>query len=97
MYIIKETFQAKPGKAKDLVNIFKKTEVHFLEMGAKSMRILTDFVASYWTVVIEFEVNEISDYVSMYNDKAKSQQVGSIMSGYMDLVVGGHREMYKIE
>jgi hypothetical protein len=97
MYVIREVFQTKPGKAKNLVEIFKNTKPHFLEMGAANMRILTDFVATYWTVVIEFEVSEINDYVSMYDNKPKSEQVGAIMNGYMDLVLGGHREMFKIE
>ena len=97
MYIIREVFQTKPGKAKDLVSIFKQTEVHFVEMGANNLRILTDFVANYWTVVVEFEVNAVNDYVTMYDNKPKSAEVGAIMSGYMDLVQGGHREIFKLE
>ena len=97
MYIVREVFQTKPGKAKDLVHIFKNTKPDFLEMGAKEVRILTDFVANYWTVIMEFEVDEINDYLNMYANKPKSDKVGAKMKGYMDFVIGGHREMFKVE
>jgi hypothetical protein len=97
MFIVREVFQAKPGKAKDLVAVFKNAKPHFLNMGAKGLRIMTDFVANYWTVVIEFEINEIQDYVSMYDIKDASEQVGMAMKGYMEYVQGGHREMFKVE
>ncbi len=54
MYLIREVFQAKPGKAKDLVKMFKAAMVHFQkEQGISNVKVMTDVVSNYWTVVVE--------------------------------------------
>ena len=65
MYVIRDIFTTYPGKAKNLVKIFKEFSTHFSEEDKGKMRIMTDVVANYWTVVIETEVNELNDYFGM--------------------------------
>ena len=44
MYLIREVFQAKPGRAKDLVKMFKQAISHFKKMAdAKNMKVLTEY------------------------------------------------------
>ena len=97
MHIVRDVFQAKPGKAKNLVEIFKTTSPHIEALGARNIRVLTDTAANYWTVVWEFEVDSVGDYFTMLNNKDGAKKVGAAMHGYMDLVQGGHREIFKIE
>jgi len=97
MNIIRDVFKTKPGKAKDLVKIFKNTNPHIEEIGIRNTRILTDTVAGYWTVVWEFEVDKLGDYFAMFDNPEIAKKVRSTMEGYMDLVEGGHREIFKIE
>ena len=61
MYVVRDVFKAKPGKAKQLVQMFKEAEPYFLTRGISKIRVLTDVVSTYWTVVWEFEVNQIND------------------------------------
>lgn len=97
MYVVRDVFNAKPGKAKNLVEIFKNTSPHIESIGASNIRILTDTVSNYWTVVWEFQVDSVNDYFNMLNNKDNAAKVGAAMQGYMDFIQGGHREIFKVE
>lgn len=98
MYLIREVFQAKPGKAKDLVKMFKQAAPHFEKMGEmKNMKILTDAVATYWTVVVESETENMDSFFSNMRSATMSDELKEIMKGYMDCVTGGHREIFIVE
>ena len=49
MYLVRDTFKCKPGKAKELVNKFKQTIPFMEEQNLKNTKILTDVVSNYWT------------------------------------------------
>jgi hypothetical protein len=53
MYLIRDTFQCKPGMAKELVKKFKQTIPFMQEQNLKDARIMTDVVSNYWTVVLD--------------------------------------------
>jgi hypothetical protein len=97
MFVIRDVFQAKPGKAKALVEVFKKSNDY---LRSKQMvgnaRVLTDFVGTYWTVVTETEVEDLTQYTNMVRGFTSSPEVGEIFKGYMDLVEGGHREIFQV-
>jgi hypothetical protein len=98
MYLIREVFQAKPGKAKDLVKMFKAAAPHFAKMGDMSnMRVMTDVVSTYWTVIVESETDNIAGFFSNMRSATMSDELKDIMKGYMDCVEGGRREMFLIE
>jgi hypothetical protein len=94
MYLVREVFQTKPGKAKDLVKIMKEAGKHMAGMG--KTRIMTDAVANYWTVIIEMEVESLAEWEKMAGTIQKPE-VKEIMKDYMTLLEGGHREIFKIE
>ncbi len=98
MYQIREVFQAKPGKAKDLVKMFKQAAPHFEKtQGVKKVNVLTDIVSTYWTVVIEMETEDIGDFFTNLRSATMSDELKDIMKGYMDCVEGGKREIFMIE
>ena len=97
MYLVRDIFNAKPGKAKDLVAKFKQLEPYMKEVGMKGMRVMTDAVADYWTVVAESEVESLDEYFDMGRRERGNEKMGEIMQGYMDLVEGGRREVFRIE
>ena len=57
MYIIRETFTARPGKASSLARLFK--EIMADVVGLK-FRVLTDYVGEFNTVVMETEVDDFA-------------------------------------
>ncbi len=97
MYQIREVFQAKPGKAKDLVKMFKQAAPHFEKMGSKNTKVLTDIVSTYWTVIVESETEDMAGFFSNMRSATMSDELKDIMKGYMDCVEGGRREIFMIE
>ena len=96
MYVVRDTFQCKPGKAKDLVNIFKQTIPIMEEYNYKNPRILTDMVSNYWTVILELEVESLAEFENRRGFTSRPE-VKEIMKDYMSLVEGGNREIFKVE
>ncbi len=97
MYLVRNVFAAKPGKAKELATQFKSAAPHFTAAGIHNVRILTDRVAAFWTVVVEYEVEDVNAYFELGPNLSEKPQVGEIMKGYRDLVDGGYRQVFTIE
>ncbi|MGE0635381.1 MAG: hypothetical protein AB7G44_02140 [Bacteroidia bacterium] len=98
MYLIRELFNAKPGKAKELVKKFKQAIPHFEKTeGGKNYKIMTDAVSTYWTVVMEYEVEDMGAYFSDLRGSTATPELQEIMKGYTELVEGGKREVFLIE
>jgi hypothetical protein len=98
MYLIREVFKTKPGKAKELVKKFKLCVPLFEKSGeGKNFKIMTDITGPYWTVVFEFETDDIGKFITSLRSGPSDPQFGEIMKGYLDLVEGGHREIFILE
>ena len=98
MYIIHETFHAKPGKAKELVKKFKAAIPLFEQtQEAKNFRVLTDVASNYWTVIMTCEVADIGAFVGTLRSATSVPELQEIMKGYLDLVEGGKREIFLLE
>jgi len=97
MFLVRNVFRTKPGKATELVKIFKNAEQYLPEFGVQNTKILTDVSASFWTVVLQSEVENLNDYVDMAKKVSKQPKIGEAMKGYMDLVNEGYREIFRIE
>lgn len=94
MYVIRDIFNTKPGKAKELVAMFKKS-IPFLKKEGINSRVMTDTVAAYWTVIFESETDDLGKYFGMAQKRIPEMEAA--MKGYMDLVNGGRREIFKVE
>ena len=97
MYVVRDVFRCKPGHSKSVAERFKKSQPLMQKMkGFVSARVLIDYVASYWTVVLEVEVKSLEDFEMQMNEYSASPEFREAMKGYMDEVDGGHREIFKI-
>ena len=93
MYVVRDIFNTKPGKAKELVAKFKKV-IPEMEKGGFKCRVMTDIVAAYWTVVVEVQTESLEKY---FAPQARNPEMEEAMKGYMELLNGGHREIFKVE
>ena len=93
MIVIRNVFHCKPGQAKNLVKMIKQTFADNPQM--PKSRIMTDLSASFWTVVLETEAPSLEEFEKQMGSTTDSRR--SAMDGYMDLVTGGYREIFKIE
>ncbi len=97
MLLIRDVFHCKPGKSRQLAEMFKKTIPSMEKLdGFRNPRVLLDFVAGYWTVVLESEVDSLERFESHMTAFGSRPELREALAGYMDLVVGGEREIYKI-
>ena len=97
MYLIRDVFRCRPGKAKILVEKLRATiPATQSGDGFRNCRILVDYVATYWTVVMEGEVESLEQFDHHMANYATRPEIQEAMSGYLDLVEGGHREIFRI-
>ncbi|MFY0650862.1 MAG: hypothetical protein JXQ96_02455 [Cyclobacteriaceae bacterium] len=97
MYLVRDIFRAKPGRSKMLVELFKSAIPHIKSSGVVNSRVFTDASGDFWTVVWEFEVEEISNYFEMSRQVDTNSAVYDSLEGYKDHVIEGRREIFKIE
>jgi heme-degrading monooxygenase HmoA len=97
MYVVRDVFRCKPGRSKSVAERFKKNfPLMQKTKGFVSARVLVDSVTSYWTVVLELEVESLADFERQMTDYSTNPEFREAMKGYMDEVDGGHREIFKI-
>lgn len=97
MYVVRDIFRCKPGKAKELAERFKRA-MPLMERDDRfrNNRVMVDAVAGYWTVVLQSDVESLSDFERHLVEFGSREDVRAIMSGYMELVDGGHREIFRV-
>ena len=93
MYVVRETFTAKPGMASKLAKMFREVSS---EMPGVKSRVLTDFVSDYNTVVWEVEMKELADFEKMMKEYATKPDLGKKMAGYTEMWQTGKREIYRV-
>ncbi len=98
MLIIREVFTAKPGQASKLAKLCKKGF-----SGDPNMRVMTDMVGDFNTVVIETQVNSLAEfekqmeeYKSGKPDPKMDPKVAEEMSKYTEMYLTGRREIFQI-
>jgi hypothetical protein len=98
MLIIREVFTAKPGQASKLAKLFKKAMG-----GEQNIRIMTDMVGNYNTVVVEQQVKtlaefekQMEEYRSGKPDEKMDPKVAEEMSKYTEMYLTGRREVFQI-
>ncbi|MEZ5332432.1 MAG: hypothetical protein R2991_10355 [Thermoanaerobaculia bacterium] len=96
MYVVRNVFECKPGKAGELAEKMRAAGPHLAEVGIVNRRILTDTAAGFWTVVVETEVENVADYFEALGRRSDNPALAEAMAGYMDLVTGGRREIWQL-
>lgn len=93
MFVIRETFTAKPGKASALAAMFKEV---MGEMTSLKTRVMTDYIAGFNTVVLETEVQDLGVFEKELEKYMSRQDLRDKMRGYTDMYQEGRREVYKV-
>src|SRR4051812_1590317 len=97
MFVVRDVFKCKPGQAKNLIEKFKKSMAMMdKDIGPSNHRILVDYVTTYWTVVLEADVEDIDQFSRGLQAWGERADVREVMSGYMGLVDNGYREIFKV-
>ena len=97
MFMVRDVFRCKPGKAKELAARFKEL-IPDMERNDRfrNCRVMVDAVAEYWTVVLEADFERLEDFEQHMSGFGQRDEVRRVMAGYMELVDGGSREIYRL-
>ncbi|MGC2236252.1 MAG: hypothetical protein WA584_08830 [Pyrinomonadaceae bacterium] len=93
MFLIRNVFKCKPGQAKNLIEHLQKS---MSLMDGVKYRILVDHVATFWTVVLEIEFEDLAGHEKQLSEYGSRADVQEAMSGYLDSVESGYREIFRI-
>ena len=97
MYVVRDVFRCKPGHSKSVAEKFKSALPFMKKMkGFKGGRVLVDYMAGYWTVVLETEIESMGDFEAQMNEYGSNKEMRDLLKGYMDEVDGGYREVFKV-
>ena len=97
MYVVRDVFNCKPGQSKSVADKFNNSIKLMQNMeGFISARVLVDYVANYWTVVLESEVENLADFERNMSEYAARDEFREALNGYMEQINGGYREIFRI-
>jgi heme-degrading monooxygenase HmoA len=94
MILIRNCFTAKPGMASKLAAQFKEAAPLF--EGMKGLRVMTDLTGDFNRVVLEYQVDSITDFETRMKEYGSNNAFREKMKGYTDLYVTGYREILNI-
>lgn len=98
MFIIRDVMQCRPGKVGELVKKFTALNPVMERLGYKPARVLTDVSGEpFWTAVFELEAPTLDAFRDMEAAVMSDKEAQSVFSGYHELVLGGRREIFKLE
>jgi hypothetical protein len=93
MLVVRNCFIAKPGNASKLAAQIKDA----VATGKfPRYRILTDLTGEFNRVILEFEVENISEFEAQWKDYNTNEAFRAKMKGYTDLWISGTREIMQI-
>ncbi|MBV9215023.1 MAG: hypothetical protein JO053_02515 [Acidobacteria bacterium] len=95
MFVVRNVFKCKPGQAKNVIGKFKAAHELMADTIGKP-RLLVDEVADFWTVVVEVEVKDIAKFEEALRERGSRDDVKNAMAGYLDMVVSGYREVFRV-
>jgi pyruvate dehydrogenase complex dehydrogenase (E1) component len=95
MILVRTVFQAKFGKANELVASLKEAGQQFDE--PVQQRILTDLSGPFDTVVLEIEAESLADWERRRAELFASPQFGALSARMNALIESGRNEYYTIE
>ena len=91
MYVIRNTFVAKPGQASKLA-----AQVKAMGIGVRNCRVLTDVTGDFNHVVMEHEVESLAELDDLLKRYTSDPQVREAAKGYTDLWSTGRREVFRV-
>ena len=94
MYVVRETLTAKPGMASKMAAAFKTMAGKV--QGRYTMRVMTDFIGPFNTVVFETEVPSLDEFNTLEDELMGREDVREAMKGYQDMYLTGKREVYRL-
>ncbi len=97
MVVVRNVFQLKFGKAREAVALAKENVTMAAKdgMGPDRMRLLTDVVGRFYTLVLEITFNNMAD-LEEQGQMMNSDEWRRWYEKFVPLVESGYREVYQV-
>lgn len=95
MIVVRNIFQLEFGKAKDALALWREALTGGLIPGG-GIRLLTDVVGEYYTLVFESTYEDMSAYAAELADTTSDDRWQDWYRRFTPLVKGGRREIFQI-
>ncbi|MSP14007.1 MAG: hypothetical protein EXR62_13760 [Chloroflexi bacterium] len=96
MILVRDVFQAKYGKADELVVLFKEARLKWPAIAQYGSRVLTDASGPFFTIVTETEVVSFAEWERTIAEVFSLPEFGNWFTRMQPLVESGRREFYNI-
>lgn len=96
MIVVRNVFQAKYGRGDELVELLKEGRGFWPE-DLHPPRILTDVSGAFFTVVMEYETDSLTQFEELQPRLMEIPEFGPWFERMMELVEGGTRDFYTVE
>ena len=93
MFVIRNTFIAKPGSASKLAAQLKEAVAAFQMPGA---RVMTDVTGDFNRVIMEHTADSLEEFEKRMQETMGSPMYRERMAGYTELWITGSREVLRV-
>ncbi len=93
MFIVRNTFIAKPGQAGKLAKMMKENSPNL--PGSKA-RVMIDYATDFNKIILEYEIESLAEFEKMMEEFKSNPEIRAKMAGYTDLYLTGKREIFKV-
>jgi len=98
MILVRDVFRLQFGKAREAVAAWKGIEQHAKNVGwgAESVRVMTDLVGPYYTLVMETTFKDLTSYEQDMKKGMSDPEWRARYQQFTPLVESGYREIYTL-
>ena len=102
MYLVREVYNARRGKASQIIEGFQAINSYFASQGNTSGRIFADYAGRMDTIVHQIEVESLDEYYkferSVYEKPPpeRDPQFQALIDKFNDNSVAGYREIWEV-
>jgi hypothetical protein len=98
MILVRNVFKLKFGKSREAVELFREgvKNMQRLGLGRVPIRLLTDVVATFYTLVMEQTFASLAEYEGLAKNLMGNAEWQAWYQKVVPLVESGHREIYNI-
>jgi len=93
MFVVRNTFIAKPGCASKLAAQLKEAVTAFQMPGG---RVMTDVTGDFNRVIMEHTAESLEDFANRMQETMTSPLYRERMAGYTELWITGNREVLRV-
>ena len=93
MFVVRNTFVAKPGSASKLAAQLKEAVAAFQMPGA---RVMTDITGDFNRVIMEHTAESLEEFEKRMQETMGSPMYRERMAGYTELWITGNREVLRV-